>query len=153
MPSIEDLVLVFSLAEHRFALEVKELVEVTEGLKVSSSCPLFDGFAGAVEFRQAEIPLIDMGQSLEISGFEKRSGVVLIVRIAGRTVALRVDAVIGVSGTKKSLLPFPDRMMTKQGLYPAVYDRDGTFVFLIRLENLFDSRFFAAMDAAERGEG
>ncbi len=152
MPSIEDLVLVFSLAECRFAIEVKELVEVTEGLMVTSSTSAFEGALGTIDFRDDHVPLLNIGQSLKVANVNKRSGVILVVRINGRTVAFPVDAVICVSGTKKGLLPFPERMMEKKGLYSAVFDKDGDFILLINLENLFDSNFFDCMDAAGSDE-
>ena len=146
MPSIKDLVLIFSVAEVKFAIAVKELLEVAEGLKVSGGRGA--GLLGTVDFRGEQVPLLDIADRLRIGPHAGLSCPMLVVRMDGRTAAFPVDAVFGVAGTTDSLLPFPDWMMTEEGLYSSVFDKDGEFILLLDLKRLFDESFFRGIGAA-----
>lgn len=152
MPSKKDLILIFLLNNHKFAIEVKDLVEVIEGLKVSSAS-MVEGCLGEVKFREKTIPLLDIRKMLEFTGGGRKYSAVIVVRVGGITVAIPVDSVAGVAEIKGDLLPFPKLMLKECGVYSFIYDRDGEFVLGLNLAGFFKGEFLSRLKAAieERG--
>jgi len=143
MPSIKDLVLIFTLSDCEFAIDVKNLVEVSEGLEFSPGA--IDGTLGKLNYRGASIPLLDIYKRLSLPETGRKSDIVVVVRIDKHLIAFPVDSVKGVMEVKGNVFHFPQIMVREQGVFPLVYTWKDDFIISMDLDVLYGSDYISSL--------
>jgi len=137
MPSGKDLILIFSLNEYKFAIDVDHLVEVTDGLVISEYKDLH-GHAGEIDFHGRPTTLIDLKEKLFIKGNNFTGNTALVVRINDRYLAFQVDSVDSVVEKNNiNHYELPDFVPRIVGAYSFIYEWNDTYVAGISMDTLF----------------
>lgn len=145
----KDLVLIFSISGCKYAIGLKDLVEVKEGSALLSKS-IDEGSLGRIAFRGDTIPLLDIKKRLGLSTDVVHDAGSVVVRVGEAIVAFSVDTVEGVMEVYGNQIPFPDVMLQEKGVFPLIYMREGKFVFSLNLAALFDRDFIAHLNEQER---
>ena len=145
MSEDKDLVLIFSISGCKYAIGLKDLVEVKESsaLLTKSSD---EGSLGRIAFRGESIPLLDIKKRLGLISDSVVDGGSVVVRVGEAIVAFPVDVVEGVMEVYGRQMPFPDVMLENKGVFPFIYTREGRFVFSLNLSALFDEDYIANLN-------
>ena len=137
MSSEKELILIFSIDGFKFSISIKDLIEVTENLDISSECQL-EECLGKVEFRGDEVPLVDIKKRLSLEG-ERKSlcETAAVVRVWDEIMAIPIDSVEGVFEAGSGVSPFPQLMLREKGVFTLIYDWDGEFVLFMNLPGMY----------------
>ena len=137
MPSNNQLILIFSLNDCKFAIEIECLVEVTENVRISATVENKDCL-GKVDFRGESLYLVDIKKILKMGNSIEDRYNIIIARTGGTLLAVPVDSVDSVEEMFDSSIPFPDLMLTKKNVLTSIYKWNKEFVYKINLEKLLN---------------
>lgn len=145
MSEDKNLLLIFSISGCKYAIGLKDLIEVKEGSTLLSGSG-DEASLGRIAFRGDSIPLLDIKKRLglpldALPGLDS-----VVVRIGEAIIAFPVDTVEGVMGGDSKQLPFPDVMLEEKGVFPFIYMREGKFVISLNLDVLFDADYIAQLN-------
>lgn len=151
MSEDKDLVLIFSISGCKYAIGLKDLIEVKESStllsKSEDECSL-----GRIGFRGDNIPLMDIKKRLGLPSDVVHDAGSVVVRVGETIIAFPVDTVEGVMEVRGEQMPFPDVMLEEKGVFPFIYKREDKFVFSLNLAALFDTDYIARLNT-EKKEG
>ena len=152
MSEDKDLVLIFSISGCKYAIGLKDLVEVKEGSELfSKDRP--EGALGRIPFRGSSIPLMDVKKRLGLPRDETSGAGFIVVRLEETVFAFPVDTVEGVMAAHGNQIPFPAAMLEEKEVFPSIYLKEGRFVFSLNLAALYNKDFIASLnDQREEGE-
>ncbi len=137
MPFNKDLILIFSLDEYRFAIDVTSLVEVTDSLEISA-LDSFTGYVGNIDFHGKKTTLIDLREKLFIKGRGEKDTPALVVKVNFDYYAFQVDFVDSIVEEKSmKQFEFPQFILKTKGLFPHLYEWNGKYVAGIDTNMLF----------------
>jgi chemotaxis signal transduction protein len=146
MSEDKDLLLIFSISGCKYAIGLKDLVEVKEGSTLLSKSG-DEGSLGRVAFRGGTIPLMDIKKRLGLSLDAVSDVGSVVVRLGEYIIAFPVDTVEGVMEVQGDQIPFPDVMLEEKGVFSFIYVRDGKFVFSLDLAALYDADYIARLSS------
>lgn len=149
MSEDKDLVLIFSISGCKYAIGLKDLVEVKEGSALLSKSS-DEGSLGRIAFRGDSIPLLDIKKRLGLPSDLVQGAGSVVVRVGEAIAAFPVDIVEGVMEVYGKQMPFPEVMLEKKGVFPFIYTREGRFVFSLNLAALFDADYIAHLTVPEK---
>jgi purine-binding chemotaxis protein CheW len=151
--------LLFTLDDAVFAVNVGYAVEVLRGMPVKHVPELPDFIEGVVEIRGRICPVMDMRRRL---GMPVRSdnarGRFLIVRSSLERVALLVDEVVGVETVRRELIRKPPLVFRgiKKRYMEGLYPLDKAMLIILSIEQILTSeemiRLQKAVSAMEEHE-
>lgn len=150
MPSMKKLILIFTLNDFKFAIDIEPLIEVSENVQIASGASL-DNCLGMMEFRKNVIPLVDIKEILEIGTSVKKKYTIIVIRVSGFILAVPVDSVKGAEDQKEATIRFPDLILKKRGIIPYIYEWKGEYVYLLNLEIVLD-RFICALTVQKQDD-
>jgi purine-binding chemotaxis protein CheW len=148
-PSAGRQALLFELVEQRFALALSDVIELTRACAVQALPKAPDVVMGAVNLRGQVVPVLDLRRRLGLphKALEPSDSFVF-ARIAERSVALRVDRLLGIE--ELSITPIqeasnlPARLAYVSGVATVA---DGV-VFIYDLEQFLSGAEVAVLDRA-----
>ena len=152
MSEDKDLVLIFSISGCKYAIGLKDLIEVKEGSTLLSKSE-DEGSLGWIGFRGDSIPLMDIKKRLGLPLDVVHDAGTVVVRLDKTIIAFPVDAVEGVMEVHGGQIPFPDVMMEEKGVFPFIYERDGKFIFSLNLAALYDADYIAHLNSDKKEGG
>ena len=144
MSEDKDLVLIFSISGCKYAIGLKDLIEVKEGSTILSKSRV-EGSLGRIAFRGDSIPLMDIKKRLGMPLDVVHDAGSVVVRVGEAIIAFPVDTVEGVMEVSGEQMPFPDVMLEEKGVFPFIYMKEGKFVFSLSLAALFDADYIAQL--------
>ena len=121
MPSHKNLILIITLNDCRFAVEIEYLIEVAEDVEITSASPL-DECLGLIQLRKNIIPLVDIKGRLEIDDKVKKIYTVIVVRACDKLLAIPIDSVDSVEELTETTLDFPDVILKDKGIISYIYN-------------------------------
>lgn len=137
MPSHKNLILIITLNDCRFAVEIEYLIEVAEDVEITSASPL-DECLGLIQLRKNIIPLVDIKGRLEIDDKVKKIYTVIVVRACDKLLAIPIDSVDSVEELTETTLDFPDVILKDKGIISSIYKWKEEFVYVLNLEILLN---------------
>ena len=137
MPSHKNLILIITLNDCRFAVEIEYLIEVAEDVEITSASPL-DECLGLIQLRKNIIPLVDIKGRLEIDDKVKKIYTVIVVRACDKLLAIPIDSVDSVEELTETTLDFPDVILKDKGIISYIYKWKEEFVYVLNLEILLN---------------
>ena len=140
----KDLVLIFSISGCKYAIGLKDLIEVKESSTLLSKSR-DGGSLGRIAFRGDSIPLVDIKKRLGLPLDVVHDAGSVVVRVGEAIIAFPVDTVEGVMEVSGEQMPFPDVMLEEKGVFPFIYMKEGKFVFSLSLAALFDADYIAQL--------
>ncbi len=149
MSEDKDLVLIFSISGCKYAIGLKDLIEVKEGSTLLSKSR-DEGSLGRIGFRGDSIPLLDIKKRLGLPLDVVHDAGSVVVRVGEVIIAFPVDTVEGVMEVSGEQMPFPDVMLEEKGVFPFIYMREGKFVLSLNLTALFDTDYIAQLNADKK---
>lgn len=137
MPFDKDLILIFSLNEYSFAIDVASLIEVTDGMEISNHKG-FTGYFGEIDFHDKPTSLINLREKLSIKGRGLENSPVLVVKVDVGYVAFQVDCVDSIVDKKSiNYYEFPEFSLKIKGSFSQIYEWDDKYVACIGTNMLF----------------
>ncbi|MDT8317145.1 MAG: chemotaxis protein CheW [bacterium] len=149
MSEDKDLILIFSISGCKYAIGLRDLIEVKESSALLSKGD-DEGSLGRIAFRGDSIPLLDIKKRLGLPSDVVHDAGSVVVRVGEAVFAFPVDMVEGVMEVYGKQMPFPDVMLEEKGVFPFIYMREGKFVFSLNLAALFDSDYIAHLNVHKK---
>jgi purine-binding chemotaxis protein CheW len=148
-PSARREALLFELVEQRFALALSDVIELTRACAVQSLPQAPEVVMGALNLRGQVVPVLDLRRRLGLP--EKAldpSDCFIFARVSDRSVALRVDRLLGIEELTVTPLSeasnLPERLAYVSGVAAVA---DGV-VFIYDLEQFLSGAEVVALDQA-----
>ncbi|MBE9504497.1 MAG: chemotaxis protein CheW [Proteobacteria bacterium] len=135
MPSKKNLILIFTLNDCKYAVEIAYLIEVVEDIRISSNSDL-DECLGLIQFRENAIPLFNIKSRLELDDNVKKAYTVVVIRACDELIAIPIDSVNVVEELADSILEFPDIILKNKGIISYIYEWKDEFVYVFNLDLL-----------------
>ncbi|MDH3974346.1 MAG: chemotaxis protein CheW [Deltaproteobacteria bacterium] len=137
MSSGKELILIVSIDGCKFSINIKDLIEVTENLDLSSKSQ-GEECIGKVEFRGSEIPLVDIKKRLSLTEDAKSVyETAAVVRVWNEILAIPIDSVEGVFEAGSAFFPFPQMILRDKNAFTFIHDWNGEFVLHMNLPGIY----------------
>jgi chemotaxis signal transduction protein len=133
MPSKKKLILIFTLNDCKYAVEIGYLIEVVEDIKISSNSDL-DECLGLIQFRKKAIPLFNIKSRLGLGDNVKKTYTVVVIRANDELIAIPIDSVDVVEELTDSILDFPDIILKNKGIISYIYEWKDEFVYVLNMD-------------------
>jgi purine-binding chemotaxis protein CheW len=134
--------LIFSLEERLFAVDLDKVVQIIGYLEPAVPPKRYPHVEGIIEFRGDFIPLMNLRKWLGLEGVVPLSkSVIVVLKLAGQTVGLLVDAVVRVLPQSMEAVtqPPPKLQGVKSDYLQGVFNLNGRPLLWIKDENLVAS--------------
>ncbi len=148
-PDAHGLVVIFALDEQRFGLDIAAIERVVRVVEITPLPDAPTGVIGIVNLQGRVLPVLDLRRRFHFPAREMQlSDHFLIAHAAGRTVALLVDAVTGVTEWNHGMaIPAAEILPGFQGIEGAV-KLEGDIVLIHDLEKFLSLEESSRLDAA-----
>lgn len=146
MSEDKDLVLIFSISGCKYAIGLKDLVEVKEGSALLSKSS-DEGSLGRIGFRGETIPLLDIKKRLGFSLDVVSDAGSVVFRVDETIAAFPVDSVEGVMEVHGDQILFPEVMLREKGAFPFIYLREDEFIFSLNLAALYSADYITHLNS------